>query len=190
MAKVSEELIENLQSLSNKELVKIIVKFAKKYSEMNDILEFDYVKSQTEKELYEDLVENIEFEMSGIDGKIIQKELAKSIRICISDINNYKKVTKSKYREALALQYLLNKILEDYLKDFGTCWTVFDSKVATTAKRYFNAVLSLHEDYHIEFQDDFGKILKIIKHECRHFDSIFDLPNSFEEMKLQKTKKL
>jgi len=190
MAKVSNELKQKLEELANAELVKIVIKFANKNKEMLDILEHEYVNSESNDELYEDLKDDLEFEMLNISsGRIIQKSLAKAISYCINEINSFKKTTKSSYHEALALQYLLNLILDNYSDELETCWTIFDSKVVSTAKRYFNAVLNLHEDYHIEFKSDFEKILKTVKDKCRHFDSIFDLPASFNKMKLKKISK-
>lgn len=187
MAKVSKELIEELNELSKDELVKIIVRFAKKNVEMNNTLQFELVESDSIDELYEEVISDIQFELSFVEGRIIQKNLAKAITNCIAVINDFKKVTKSKYHEALALEATLKIIFKDYIKDFGTCWTVFDSKVASLAKRYFNLVLSLHEDYHIEFIENFERILKLTKKECNHFNSIFELPDSFEKMKAKKS---
>jgi len=183
-------LKKRLEELSKEELVKIIKNFANKNKEMLDILEHDYVRPESNDELYEDLISDLDFEMSNISYRgVIQKSLAKAISYCINEINSFKKTTKSSYHEALALQYLLNLILNNYSDELETCWTIFDSKVVSTAKRYFNAVLSLHEDYHIEFKNDFEKILKIVKNKCGHFDSIFDLPASFNKMKLKKISK-
>jgi len=148
---------------------------------MNKILQFELVESDSAEELLEDLYQTIESELKGADGKIIQKALAQAISNCITEINDFKKVAKSKYHEALALQNLLNLVFKNHIKELGTCWTVFDSKVVSAAKRYFNLVVSLHEDYHIEFQNDFEQILKHTKKECRHFNSVYALPNSFNE---------
>ncbi|OFX36972.1 MAG: hypothetical protein A2X08_16940 [Bacteroidetes bacterium GWA2_32_17] len=190
MAKVSVELKNKLKELSKEELLKIINKFANKHKDISDILEHDYVHSETNDELYEDLKDDLEFEMSNISyGRVIQKSLAKSISYCIKEINSFKRTTKSSYHEALALQFLLNLILDNYSNELETCWTIFDSKVVSTSKRYFNAVLYLHEDYHIEFINDFEKILKMVKNKCGHFDSIYCLPKSFDEMKLKKISK-
>jgi hypothetical protein len=183
MAKVSEDLIKELKNLSNDELVKIIVRFSRKNTEMNKTLEFELVDSENTEELLTDLKGLINSELGFIDGRIIQKGLANAIGNCIVEINDFKKVTKSKYHETLAVEETLNIIFSKYIKDFGTCFTIFDSKVASLAKRYFNLVLSLHEDYHIEFKDNFERILKIVKKECRHFTSIYHLADSFEKMK-------
>ena len=179
MAKISENLKNILEKTSKEDLIKIIIRFAKKNSEMNQILEYELVQANTDCELYDDLLYCIQFEMSDIDGKIIQKELAKAISKCISEINDFTKITKSKYNEALALQELLNIIFEKYKNDLGTCFTVFDSKVVSTAIRYFNLVIKLHEDYHVEFIENFERILIHVKNSCRHYDSVFVLPQSF-----------
>ena len=39
----------------------------------------------------------------------------------------------------------------------------------------------------IEFIDNFQKILNLVKKECCYFDSIFDLPKTFEDMKFKKS---
>jgi len=186
MAVVSEELKNELNKRSKEELLKIIVRFAKKNAEMNKILQFELVESDSAEDLLEDVKSIINSELYNVTGKIIQKQLAQAISNCINEINDFKKVTKSKYHEALALQELLNIIFKKYLKDFGTCWTVFDSKAASVAKRYFNLVVSLHEDYHVEFKDEFEKILKLVKKECSHFDSIYGLPKTFDEFLVKK----
>lgn len=190
MAKVSNELKTELGKLTKEELKKIVIRFARKYAQMNKTLEFELVESESVEELLEEVYETIEMELRWADGNIIQKPLAKAMSTSIAEINSFKKTTKSKYHEALALQRLLNVVFKDYREHLGTCWTIFDSKVASAAKRYFKLVISLHEDYHIEFKDDFEQILKHTKAECRHYDSIFELPDTFEGfLKAKKAKK-
>jgi hypothetical protein len=188
MKKLSNELIFELEKLSNKNLIKIITRFAKKYSEINDILEYELVKSNSEKDLYNQVIDYIETELYYSGRGIIQKEITKKISNCVKKINNFSKLTKSKYYEALGLQYLLKKVFEIFSKDFQTCWTAFDSKVTITAKRYFNLVISLHEDYYIEFKDDFENLLKQVKNKCKYIDSAYALPNSFDEYLKEKYK--
>ena len=150
---------------------------------MNNIRKSGLVHPISEVELYEKVRADVEEDYVGFRGRIIQKDIAKAISHSIARINDFKKIVKKPYYEAKLLEFLLSIIFTKHTHDLGTCWTGFDSKVVTTSKRYFTLVLRLHEDYEVEFRESFEVYLKILKKECRHRDSVFVMPNTFEEFK-------
>jgi len=181
MPKLSPEFKKAISSLSSKEMEKIIYRFSKSNQYMYDSLVYEYVDEQNTLELFEDVKEEIEFTFSDLSGRIIQKELAKSIGKSIQTINRFVKITKEKKLEADLLVFLLKIVFDNYSNCFGTCWTVFDSKVAITTNRLYNLVKNkLHYDYQIEYREDLNKYLKAVKKCCNHLDFVFNMAGTFE----------
>ena len=187
MAKVSADLKQALEKLPQADLLKIIVRFASAYEEMNEILEYEICRSDSEEDLFDDACADIAGEFGFYHGRIIQKELAQSISKSIAIINRFKKIVKKPYLETKLIRHLLEIVFESHTKDLGTCWTVFDSKVITTTKRFFTLVFKLHEDYRYEFIDPFNKFLKILKKECSDCDSVYALPSDYLEYEKMKS---
>ncbi|HKL32960.1 MAG TPA: hypothetical protein VJ919_10510, partial [Tangfeifania sp.] len=95
--------------------------------------------------------------------------------------NHFVKVTKNKNREADLLRNLLDKVFENYADELGTCWTVFDSKLAVTTNRLYNLVTKkLHEDYWIEYREDLNRFLDVLHSRSNYLDYLNEMPKSLE----------
>ena len=121
----------------------------------------------------------IELEMVMLRGRgPVQKRIAASMAWCVKEINHFAKVTKNKQREADLLQFLIQKTFDSYEDELGTCWTVFDSKLAVTTKRFYTLTTkNLHKDLFMDYRDALNRFLSLLHKNCNHLDFVFDMPN-------------
>jgi hypothetical protein len=183
MPRLSKEFKQAIQEIPIDELQKRVLQVASKNPEVFDMLNLKYVSgNEAEDELYEESRERIGDEICFLGERgIIQKNLAKAITKAIGYINYFSKVTKNEVREAELLLYLLNETFKNYSDELGTCWTVFDSKLAITTNRLYNLVTKkLHEDYQIEFAAPINSLLTILHAKSSHLDYVFNMPKSME----------
>lgn len=74
---------------------------------------------------------------------------------------------------------LLDEIFENYSNELGMCWTVYDSKLATTNNRFYNLVTKkLHENYLIEYKEPLNDFLKTLHAKSNHLDFVYNMPNT------------
>jgi hypothetical protein len=181
MPRLSKEFKQAIQEIPLKELQKLVMEFASKNPEIYDFINLQYVNgNDAEDDLFENIIEKITDEIlyPGKRG-IVQKNLAKAIGKSVQYINHFVKVTKNEKREAELLLNLLDDVFENYTDELGTCWTVFDSKLAITTNRLFNLVTKkLHEDYRIEFAEPMNRFLEILQAKSNHLDYVYDMPKS------------
>jgi len=181
MPRLSKEFKQAIQEIPLEELQKLVMQFASKNPEIYDFINLQYVNgTDAEDELFEGTIEKISDEIlfPGERG-IVQKNLAKAITKSVEYINHFVKVTKNGKREAELLLKLLDVVFENYTDELGTCWTVFDSKLAITTNRLYNLVTKkLHEDYRIEFAEPMNRFLEILQAKSNHLDYVYDMPKS------------
>jgi hypothetical protein len=181
MPRLSKEFKQAISEIPIDELQKLVMQFASKNQEIYDILNLLYFSgNEAEDELFEETIEKITDEIlfPGERG-IVQKNLAKAIAKSIGYINHFVKVTKNDIREAELLLNLLDDVFENYTDELGTCWTVFDSKLAITTNRLYNLVTKkLHEDYRIEYAEPMNRFLEILHSKSNHLDYVFSMPKS------------
>lgn len=176
MPRLTPELKNVITSLTSEEMQKIILRFAKSNQEVYDTLVYEYLNNNNNTELFEKVKEEIEFTLIYLSGRTIQKQLAKAISKSIQKVNRFAKITKDKKLEADLLVFLLNIVFNKYDDCFGTCWTVFDSKVGITTKRLVNLVnKKLHCDYRIEYREDINNFIRKLKKTSSHIDTIFNM---------------
>ncbi|MDP3149840.1 MAG: hypothetical protein Q8N83_11995 [Ignavibacteria bacterium] len=180
MAKLNTEFKEAISALDKNELEKIVLRFSKKNKEMYDTLCFEYVKNESAMSLFEDSKEQIEIHFYKLRNGVVQRQLANAISKSVKTINNFRNITKDLKLEADLLLYLLKLVFDNYQDELGTCWTIFDSKLAITTNRFINFTKNnLHEDYWIEYREESNNFIKILKNKSRHIDFVYNMPNSF-----------
>jgi hypothetical protein len=181
MPKLSKEFKQAIQEIPVDELQKLVMQFASKNIEVYDFINLKYVYgADAEDELFEETIEKINDEIlfPGERG-IVQKNLAKAITKSVGYINHFAKVTKNDIREAELLLNLLNGVFENYPDELGTCWTVFDSKLAITTNRLYNLVTKkLHEDYLVEYAESLNRFLELLHSRSNHLDYVYNMPKS------------
>jgi hypothetical protein len=183
MPRLSTEFKQAIQKITEKELQDLVVKAASKSQEIYDWINIHYVdKQEAQKQLYKETKDEALGEVYGYrDQRIIQKSLAKAIGNAVKHINYYAKITNDFVGEAELLNSILNFVFDRFTDDLGTCWTVFDSKLAITTNRLYNLVTKkLHEDYLIEYRDNLNRYLGILHSKSNHLDYINNMPKSIE----------
>jgi hypothetical protein len=184
MPRLSKEFKQAIKEIPVEELQKLVIQFTSINKEIYDFVNLHYVeKEDAEEELFEETIEKITDEILFLGERgIVQKNLAKAITKSVEYINHFVKVTKNLNREADLLRNLLDDVFKNYTNELGTCWTVFDSKLAITTNRFYNLVTKkLHEDYRIEYHDSLNRYLEILHSSSNHLDYIYNMPKSIEE---------
>lgn len=184
MPRLSKAFKQAIQEIPEKELQELIVKAASKSQEIYDWINIHHVDGQeAQKQLFKETKDKALGEVYGYrDQRVIQKSLAKAIGNAVKHINYYAKVTNDFVGEAELLNSILTFVFERFTDDLGTCWTVFDSKLAVTTNRFYNLVTKkLHEDYFIEYQEDLDRFLNILHSRSNHLDYVYKMPKSIEE---------
>lgn len=186
MPRLSKEFSAAIEKLSHKDLIDIVKKSASKSQEIYRLIEINYFGDEDTLEKYfEETKNDVALEVAFIDlSGAPQNRIAKAIGKAIKLINEYVKVAKNPVHEAELLNIVLERVFTDYSRQLGTCFTVFDSKVAVTLRRFHNLVLNkLHEDYHIQYADSIDSYIKSLKATSRFLDSVYGLPDSFHDIK-------
>lgn len=179
MPVLSKEFKHGIQNIPVKELHKLIIKLARSNKDVYDLINIEYLlKEEAARDLFEKTKVKIQFHLFNLSSKgPVQKSIATSIGKAVKEINYYTKVTGNKRNEAELLNILLSDVFTNFLDSLGTCWTVFDSKLGVTTKRFLNlGTKKLHEDYLLDFKDDLNKYLRILHSRSNHIDLIFNLP--------------
>jgi hypothetical protein len=181
MTVLSKDFKKAIEEIPVPDLQKLVMKAATKNRELYDMINIQFVSGkQAEKELFEVAKDRALDELYYIDDRgVLQKNLAKAIGKAIKHINHYVKVTSNQVGEAELLHSLLDEIFKDYSNELGTCWTVYDSKLAVTTNRFYNLVTKkLHEDYLIEYKEPLNDFLKTLHSKSNHLDFVYDMPNT------------
>lgn len=183
MPRLSKEFKQAIKEISVEELQKLVIQFTSKNKELYDYVNLHYVeRADAEEQLFEGTMEKITDEILFLGERgIVQKNLAKAITKSVGYINHFVKVTKNKNKKADLLRNLLDNVFENYTDELGTCWTVFDSKLAFTTNRFYNLVTKkLHEDYRIEYRDNLNLYLESLHAKSNHLDYIYNMPKSMK----------
>jgi hypothetical protein len=74
--------------------------------------------------------------------------------------------------------HMLGIIFAHFSNEFGTCWTVFDFRVAQDVSKLITIVTKkIHEDYRMDFEDKINGYIKRLKAVASHLDVIYNLPD-------------
>lgn len=183
MPRLSKEFKEAIKEIPVKDLHELVVKAASKSQEIYDWVNIHYLDGDlAKKELFDVTKEKALGEIYHYSSHgVLQKSLAKAIGKAVTHINYYVKVTNDIVGEAKLLNSVLKIVFREKANDLGTCWTVFDSKLAVTTNRLYNLVnKKLHEDYRIEYRDDINHFLEILQSRSSHLDYVYGMPKSME----------
>jgi transcriptional regulator with XRE-family HTH domain len=183
MPRLSKEFKQAIQEIPVEELQKLVIMAVSKNQEIYDWVNIKYVNgNEAETELFTETKEKSLGEIYLFNERgILQKNLASAIGKAVKHINYYEKVTGNNSGEAELLLYLLNEVFENYSVKLGTCWTVFDSKLAITTNRLYNIVTKkLHEDYLVEYTESLNRFLEILHSKSNHLDYVYNMPKKIE----------
>jgi len=175
-------LKEQVNELSKKELVDIVLKLAgKKYNYEYLLVNF-LDKDGGEQTLYEEAKEDIDkLCQKEYKGRTIQHQLVKKLNACSKRISEFTIETKSKKMQADLLFYLLEIQFGNPPKVFGARFSGYDYKVGLILKRLINLVTKkLHPDYLIDYQDKINEFLIKLHHTSNRINTISELPQLIE----------
>ncbi len=178
MTNNSAQLKESIKNLSKEDLEKLVLKTAVKDKSFRDFLWVNYIdKELGEKDLYEKTLADLDVlickRYKGFSPTI---QTANMLAACSKRINEFSKISKNKTLEADLLVYILELAFSDR-HDFGTCFTVFDYKVALLLKRLISLVTKkMHEDYLLDYKEKINYYLKTLHTTSDHCDFVYVMP--------------
>ncbi len=181
MPRLTADFKNQIKALSHKELLQIVTKLASKEKFAHDFITVNYLNETLgEETLFEQTKVNINSLIANVYlGRVEQKPLAKLLQNCIKLINEFTKLSKNKVLEADLLMHVLEFPFNNYANSLGTCFTVYDSKLAQILKRTINLITKkLHEDHKLDYQENINRYLSILHSKCNHLNIVYDMPKS------------
>lgn len=179
MKRSRSEIKELVSSYSKSELAEMVIAMAsrKEYYDYLSVHFFD--KQEGEVELYNKAIEDIDkLWVKRYKGFSEQIRLANMIGACNKRVSEFAKISKNKKLEADLLVYILDDLFKHYQGLLGTCFTPFDTKVASTVRRVITLMKKLHPDYHIEYEEKVNSYLDVIHRKSDHLDTVYNMPKS------------
>lgn len=175
-------LKEQVNELSKKELVDIVLKLATKRYNYEFLLVNFLDKDSGELTLFEEAKEDIDklFE-KAFKGRTIQHQLVKQLNACTKRISEFTIETKSKKLEADLVVYVLEKQFQHKTKVFGARFSGYDYKVGLLLKKLISLVTKkLHPDYLVDYQDKINEFLVKLHATSDRINTIKELPQAIE----------
>jgi hypothetical protein len=175
-------LKEQVNELSKKELVDIVLKLAGKRYNYEYLLVNFLDKDGGEQTLFEEAKDAIDkLVEKEFKGRTIQHQLAKRLNACTKRITEFTIETKSKKLEADLVIYVLEKQFENPVNVFGARFSGYDYKVGLLLKKLISLVTKkLHPDYLIDYQDKINEFLTKLHSTSDRINTIYDLPETIE----------
>ncbi len=181
MPRLDKETRERIRQLEPKELQEIVLKLASKEKSVYDFVVINYLdKEFGETDLFERTKAELETTFyKSHKGYSEELRLANKLAACMKKINEFTKSCSNKKLEADLLLYLLDFPFSLTSDLFGTCFTQYDTKVATILKRLISIVNNkLHEDYKADYREAINVYLNILHRYSNHIETVHCLPKS------------
>jgi hypothetical protein len=171
-----------VNELSKKELVDIVLKLAGKRYNYEYLLVNFLDKDGGEQSLFEEAKEDIDkLCLKEYKGRTIQHQLVKKLNACTKRITEFTVETRNKKLETDLVLYVLGMQFANPSKVFGARFSGYDYKVGLLLKRLINLVTKkLHPDYLIDYQDKLNEYLTKLHHTSNRINTIYDLPQQIE----------
>ncbi len=178
MPVVSPAFKKAVKLLSDKEKEAIILKAARRDSELYDMLQYELgeLTLQEVGELSADTIKTLLFSASG---RSLPKALAKALRKALKEVACYKRITKDAKGEIDLNLFTLGLIFDHFSDHFNSYHKAFYTATARLLLRTLGLVRkNLHEDYHLEYKQPLDHFLQQIH--GRHNPPAVALPVTFE----------
>ena len=175
-------LKEQVNELSKKELVEIVIKLSAKKPNY-DYLLINYLdKDGGEQSLYDEAIEDIEALCNKeYKGRTIQHQQVKQLKAISKKMTEFTASVKNKKLEADLMLYILDIQFDQPTKVFGARYSGYDYKVGLLLKKLIALVTKkMHPDYLIDYEDKLNEFLFRIHSTSNHINTIFDLPQTIE----------
>lgn len=182
MSKVKALLKEQVNELSKKELVDIVLKLAGKRFNYEFLLVNFLDKEGGELALFEEAIIDIDrLSQKEFKGRTIQHQMVKRLNACTKRITEFTIETKSKKMETDLVLYVLELQFENQVKIFGARFSGYDYKVGLLLKRFITLITKrLHPDYLADYLDKANEFLNKLHHTSNRINTIKDLPQMIE----------
>lgn len=171
-------LKEQVNELSKKELVDIVLRLATKRYNYEFLLVNFLDKDGGEQMLFEEARQDIDkLSKKEFKGRTIQHQMVKRLNACTKRITEFTVETKSKKLEADLVLHVLEIQFANPPKVFGARFSGYDYKVGLLLKRLITLVTKkLHPDYLMDYQDKINEFLIKLHHTSNRINTIYDLP--------------
>jgi hypothetical protein len=175
-------LKEQVNELSKKELVDIVLKLSAKRYNYEFLLVNFLDKEGGEQTLFEEAKEDIDrLCQKEFKGSTELKQHVKKLNACTKRITEFTVETKSKKLEADLILYVLEIQFSTYSRMFGERIAGYDYKVGLLLKKLISLVTKkLHPDYLIDYLDKINEFLTKLHHTSNRINTIKELPDKIE----------
>jgi len=169
-----------VNELTKKELVDIVLKLAKKRSNYAFLLTNYIEKEEGEQTLFEETLLDIDKIIAKeFNGRTIQHQQVKRFNACVKRVNEFGSDVKNKKLEVDLIVYLLKLQFSNPVKIFGAKISGYDYKVGLLLKKLISVVCNkLHPDYLADYQDIINDFLAKIHKTSNKINTIRELPKN------------
>ncbi|KAA3436640.1 hypothetical protein [Rufibacter hautae] len=177
----SADFKQALKKLSEKEKEALILRLVRKDAEAYDALAFELLDDVTLETLYERSTETIHDILFTVSGRSLSKALNRGLKKANQEIARYQRITKDRKGEIELHLYLLGQIFDNFTGQFDSIYKGFYVATARLVLRTMTLIKKhLHQDYHLEYQDQLNTFLTDLNGRSKRRQLSFDLPVQFE----------
>ena len=175
---VSAEFKKTLLRLSEKELVALIMRAAKRDSEFQETLAFELLPDVTLATIQAETEDKIHelFNLS-VSGYLLHKSLPKVLGKAVKEVARTRRITKSKQLEVDLNLYTLRLIFGNYTGSLDSSHNQFYKATARLVVRTAGLVVkNLHEDYWLEYKPELDDFFQKLRAYANRWSLSFELP--------------
>lgn len=175
-------LKEQLDELTKKELVEMVLKLSTKRYNYEFLLVNFLDKKNGEQILFEEAIDDIDHLcQKEYRGATELKKQVKKLGACVKRINEFTVETKSKKLETDLVLYVLKLQFAHYPDMFGNKTSGYDYKVGLLLKRLILLITKdLHSDYFADYQDSVNDFLEKLHKTSDRINTIKLLPKQID----------
>lgn len=164
--------------LSDKEKETLILRAARRDTELYDTFRFELLPEVTLEGEYEASADRIhELFNVAVTGRLLNRSLVKALRGAVQEAARARRVTKSKQLEIDLSLYALRLIFENYTGQFDSVYQGFFVGTARLAVRLTNLIPKhLHEDLWLEYKPALDGFLTQLHGRKKSRELKFELP--------------
>jgi hypothetical protein len=171
-----------IQLLPEKEKDALLLRATRRDAELYDMLCFELLEEVTYEQVYQLSADTIRELLFSSNGRHRGKSLTKGLRKAGKEIARFKRITKDAKGEIDLHVYLLQVIFDHFTEQFEGYYKGFFTATARLTIRSRQLILkNLHEDYHIEYQEQLNQMLGLLQAHAKSRTLSFDLPRQLEE---------
>ncbi|WP_205499692.1 hypothetical protein [Rufibacter psychrotolerans] len=173
----SADFKQALKQLSEKEKEALILRLVRKDAEAYDTLAFELLDEVTLETLFERSTQIIHDILFTANGRSLSKALNRALKKSTQEIARYYRITKDRKGEVELHLYLLGLVFENFTGQFDSIYKGFYVATARLVLRTISLIQKyLHEDYHLEYQDQLNQFLTDLNGRSKRRQLPFNLP--------------